>query len=81
MDRPRSSPAQRKAAERARYRALGRVPLQVWIHPDDRALVRRFADELNARRAPQTAPTDGTFFQGSPGESSKFRRNSGPRAV
>lgn len=42
--------AQRKANERAGYRKLGRVPVQVWVHPDDRARVQKYAAAVNKQR-------------------------------
>ena len=44
------SPAQRKADERTRQRDLGRVPVQVWVDPEDRARVQRYAARLNKQR-------------------------------
>lgn len=44
------TPAQWKADERARYRALGRVPVQVWVDPEDRARVQKYAAKLNKKR-------------------------------
>lgn len=41
------TPAERKAAERARYRALGRVPVEVWVHPDDVLRLRIYVNRLN----------------------------------
>ncbi len=45
------SPAQRKADERERQRQLGRVAVQVWVHPDDRARVQRYAERVNKERS------------------------------
>ena len=44
------TPAQRKADERARQAQLGRVPVQVWVHPDDRARVQKYAARVNKAR-------------------------------
>jgi hypothetical protein len=44
------TPAQRKQDERERQRQLGRVPVQVWVHPDDRARVQRYAARVNKER-------------------------------
>lgn len=41
--------AQRKAAERQRQRDAGRVVVQVWIHPDDRAKLAHYIKRLNER--------------------------------
>jgi len=42
------TPNQRKAEERARYKAEGRVPVQVWVFPSDRARVQSLAELLNS---------------------------------
>jgi len=42
--------AERKSAERQRQRDLGRVVVQVWIHPDDRAKLAHYIKRLNERR-------------------------------
>jgi hypothetical protein len=42
--------AQRKQAERERYRQAGLVILQVPVHPDDRPAARRYVERLNRRR-------------------------------
>lgn len=47
--RPASS-AERKAAERERYRALGRTAVQVWVHPDDALRLRIYVNRLNRAR-------------------------------
>ena len=44
------TPAQRKADERQRQRDAGRVVVQVWIHPDDRAKLAHYIKRLNERR-------------------------------
>lgn len=44
------TPAQRKAAQRQRYKEEGRKAVEVWTHPNDRASLQRFAERLNARR-------------------------------
>jgi len=41
------TPAARKADERKRYRALGRVPIEVWVHPADAPRVRVYVTRLN----------------------------------
>lgn len=41
---------ERKAAEHARHRALGRTPVQLWVDPEDRERLRRYAERLNRRR-------------------------------
>lgn len=46
----RPSAAERKAAERERYREAGLVLVQLPIHPSDRDALRRYADRLNRRR-------------------------------
>jgi len=47
---PALTPAERKAAERQRQRELGRVVVQVWVHPDDRAKLAHYIKRLNERR-------------------------------
>lgn len=42
--------AERKAAERQRQRDAGRVVVQVWVHPDDRAKLAHYIKRLNERR-------------------------------
>lgn len=42
--------AQRKAEERERQRSLGRVVVQVWVHPDDREKLAHYVRRLNQRR-------------------------------
>jgi hypothetical protein len=44
------SAAQRKAEERERQRSLGRVVVQVWVHPEDRENLARYIKRLNQRR-------------------------------
>lgn len=44
------TPAQLKRDERDRYRKLGRVAVQVWVHPDDRERIQKLAALLNRRR-------------------------------
>lgn len=41
------TPAERKADERARYRALGRAPLEVWVHLGDRIRLMAYVARLN----------------------------------
>lgn len=41
--------AQRKAAERARHRAAGRVAVTVHIYPEDREKLARYIKRLNER--------------------------------
>lgn len=43
--------AERKSAERQRQREAGRVAVTVWVHPDDRARVQRYADRANRARS------------------------------
>lgn len=43
------SAAQRKAEERQRYRDAGRVVIQFWIHPDDRARLANYVKRINKR--------------------------------
>ena len=50
MNDPKT-PAQRKADERERQRLAGRVMVTVWVHPDDRARVQRYAERANRQRA------------------------------
>ena len=45
--------SQRKADERQRQRDAGRVVVQVWVHPDDRAKLAHYIKRLNERRARQ----------------------------
>ncbi len=47
---PAKTAAQRKAEERQRQRDRGRVVVQVWIHPDDRAKLAHYIKRLNERR-------------------------------
>jgi hypothetical protein len=42
--------AQRKADERQRQREAGRVAVTVWVHPEDRARVQRYAERANRQR-------------------------------
>lgn len=44
------SPAERKAAERARMRERGFVLRQFWIHPADWLRVQRYLLRVNKRR-------------------------------
>jgi len=45
-----SSPAAKwKAAERARHKEAGRVPVTVQIYPEDRDKLRRYIKRLNER--------------------------------
>ena len=44
------TPAQRKADERARHAAAGRVPRTYYIHPDDTAKLAKYAARLNKAR-------------------------------
>lgn len=46
------SATERKREERARYRKAGLVPVQVWVRPDNREKVQRYAERLNNRAAP-----------------------------
>ena len=41
-----TSPAERKAKERERRKALGLVRVEVWAKPEDRAKIRQLADKL-----------------------------------
>lgn len=41
------TPAERKEAERQRHRDLGRVEVRVWVQPEDRPRVQRYADRIN----------------------------------
>lgn len=43
--------AERKAAERARYKEAGRVAVTVHIYPDDREKLARYIKRLNERHA------------------------------
>jgi hypothetical protein len=43
------TPAERKADERQRYRDLGLVVVQVWVHPQDREKLARYVKRLNQR--------------------------------
>lgn len=43
--------AERKAAERARYKRAGLTLFTVAVHPDDREALRRFAEKLGERRS------------------------------
>ena len=43
--------AERKAAERDRYRSAGLVKVEVWIHPDDRERLSRYVGRLAKERA------------------------------
>lgn len=49
LKRPMTA-AQRKHAERERYREAGLVLVQLPIHPSDRDALKRFAERLNRRR-------------------------------
>lgn len=51
------TPAQYKQAERDRYRDRGLVELQVYVYPEDRAAVRRYAKATVERRGGATAPS------------------------
>lgn len=44
------TPAQYKSDERERQRKAGRVAVTVWVHPDDRSRVQRYAATANKRR-------------------------------
>ncbi|MEO6588958.1 MAG: hypothetical protein ABIP06_06490 [Pyrinomonadaceae bacterium] len=44
------TPAERKAAERARHRAFGRVHREVWVHPEDMQKLERYVARLNKER-------------------------------
>lgn len=44
-----STAAQRKAAERARQKEAGRVPVTVYVYPQDREKLRRYVKRLNQR--------------------------------
>ncbi len=44
-----TSAAQRKAAERARQKAAGRVAVTVWIPPEARELLHRYVKRLVER--------------------------------
>jgi hypothetical protein len=46
----KSDAAQRKQAERERYREAGLVMLTVPVHPADRPAARRYIERLNRRR-------------------------------
>ena len=43
------TPAERKAAERARHKEAGRVAVTVWIYPADRDKLARYIKRLNER--------------------------------
>lgn len=45
------TPAERKAAERARLRKEGLKPLEVWAHPGDHPRVKKYVERLRKRRA------------------------------
>lgn len=42
--------AEKQTAWRERQRALGRVLIQLWIHPSDRARLTAYVNRLNAKR-------------------------------
>ena len=44
------TPAQRKAAERARYKAQGLRPLTLYVKPEHRAAIRAYADILEGKK-------------------------------
>ena len=43
------TPAERKAAERARHKEAGRVAVTVYVLPEARKLLRRYVKRLNER--------------------------------
>lgn len=47
---PAKTAVERKADERARLRALGRVPIEAWVHPEDRERIQAFIARLNKAR-------------------------------
>lgn len=49
MPRP-MTPAERVAATRARRAAAGLTRLELWVHPDDHAVLREQAERLANRR-------------------------------
>lgn len=49
------TPAQRKAAERARHKEAGRVAVTVWVYPQDREKVARYIKRLNELALKPTA--------------------------
>jgi hypothetical protein len=53
------TPAQRKAAERARNKAAGLVRLDLWVHPRDADEVKRVAYVLQANRNKAAKPKHG----------------------
>lgn len=58
MKKEKMTAAQRKAAERSRYKEAGLVAVTVWVNPDDRATVQAKADELNEQRQQAKAETE-----------------------
>lgn len=44
------TPAQRKAEEAERKKALGLVRRGVWAHPDDWPEIKKLVEELNEKR-------------------------------
>ena len=44
-----TTPAQRKAAERARHKQAGRVAVTHYVYPEDREKVARYIKRLNER--------------------------------
>jgi hypothetical protein len=44
------SASERKAAERARKRSAGLKAFEVWVHPADWPLVKRYIERLRKRR-------------------------------
>lgn len=44
-----STAAERKAAERARHKEAGRVPVTVYVYPEARELLHRYVKRLNER--------------------------------
>jgi len=43
------TPAQRKAAERKRRRALGLTPLEVWAKPEHHEAIKAYARKLDKK--------------------------------
>lgn len=48
---PPLTPAERKRAQRSRLRQLGRVLLELWVHPIDRAKILLYVAKVNRARA------------------------------
>lgn len=47
---------ERVAEMRARRRAAGLAPLQLYAHPDDHASIRAYADRLQRKRVKEAKP-------------------------